>query len=445
MTTRCAERAAATALPDGGEALVRVGDGGDVEAHRVDAHRGEPLGVVPHAGQRLGVDRARRVGQRAGGDDGSAHDEAVSERVLDVGAAHRERRVRTGREHLCLRGDRQSDERYRGRDQELLPHTTHVSHRPGQIPHESEGSFYAACVRIVSLVPSATEIIAALGLADSLVGRSHECNYPAEVDAVPVVSASRIDTTSIASAEIDRAVRDALADGRPLYAVDAELLERLAPDLIVTQDLCEVCAVPSGEVRRVAHVDVETLSLDPRDLGEIEESIRTLARHLGVAATGRAAGPGDAPPHRRRAPGGARPAAAARVRRRVARPALRRRPLGAGDGRARGRRGGARPRARALVRDDLGRRRGGGTAAARARAVRLRPRAHRERGGRRAGDGRPRRGGRRRRGLFAPRPARRRGRRAARAPPASRGGRSAAAAVAPVDSRRSSYLRCSRR
>jgi iron complex transport system substrate-binding protein len=141
-------------------------------------------------------------------------------------------------------------------------------------------------VRVVSLVPSATEIIAALGLADCLVGRSHECNYPAEVQAVPVVSASRIDTSSIPSAHIDRAVRDAVADGRPLYAVDAELLERLAPDVIVTQDLCEVCAVPSGEVRRVARLDVETISLDPSDLSEIEESIRTLARHLGVAAAG---------------------------------------------------------------------------------------------------------------------------------------------------------------
>jgi iron complex transport system substrate-binding protein len=145
---------------------------------------------------------------------------------------------------------------------------------------------YAARVRVVSLVPSATEIIAALGLADQLVGRSHECNYPPEVQAAPVVSASRIDTSSIPSAQIDRAVREALADGRPLYAVDAELLERLAPDLIVTQDLCEVCAVPSGEVRRVAHVDAETLSLDPRDLGEIEESIRTIGRHLGAAGPG---------------------------------------------------------------------------------------------------------------------------------------------------------------
>ena len=115
-------------------------------------------------------------------------------------------------------------------------------------------------MRIVSLVPSATEIIAALGFAGSLAGRSHECNYPPEVLAAPIVSASRIDTSDIPSAEIDGAVRGAMADGRPLYAIDADLLEELAPDLIVTQDLCEVCAVPSGEVRRVAHAGVETVS-----------------------------------------------------------------------------------------------------------------------------------------------------------------------------------------
>lgn len=141
-------------------------------------------------------------------------------------------------------------------------------------------------MRVVSLVPSATEIIAGLGLAGSLVGRSHECTYPAEVRALPVVSASRVDSSTIASAEIDRAVRDALADGKPLYAVDADLLEELAPDLIVTQDLCEVCAVPSGEVRRATRVACATLSLDPRDLAEIEESIRTLAAQLGAPEAG---------------------------------------------------------------------------------------------------------------------------------------------------------------
>jgi len=141
-------------------------------------------------------------------------------------------------------------------------------------------------MRVVSLVPSATEIIADLGLADSLVGRSHECNYPAGLDDVPVVSASRVDTAELASAEIDGAVREALADGRSLYAVDPDLLEQLAPDLIVTQDLCEVCAVSSGEVKRVSRVNAETISLDPRSLAEIEDSIRMLGRHLGVAGRG---------------------------------------------------------------------------------------------------------------------------------------------------------------
>src|SRR4029079_9941263 len=117
-------------------------------------------------------------------------------------------------------------------------------------------------MRVVSLVPSATEIIARLGLAGNLVGRSHECNYPSEVEAVPVVSASRIDTEQLGSADIDSPVRDALTDVRLLYELESELLVQLAPDLIVTQDLCEVCAVSSGEVKRVSRIDVETVSLD---------------------------------------------------------------------------------------------------------------------------------------------------------------------------------------
>ncbi len=250
-------------------------------------------------------------------------------------------------------------------------------------------------MRVVSLVPSATEIIAALGLADQLVGRSHECNYPPEVEAAPVVSASRIDTAELSSAEIDRAVRDALADGRPLYAVDADLLEQLAPDLIVTQDLCEVCAVSSGEVRRVSHIDVETLSLDPRDLRGIEESIRTLARHLHVAAKGEQVA--QAMHHRidfvhqlvRGLP---------RLRVFVAEwldP-----PFAAGHwvpemvDLAGGDEVLGRP-ARTLLRDDLAGGRRGRAAARRARALRLRPRAHGRRGRLGAVHRRARRRGRR--------------------------------------------------
>lgn len=138
-------------------------------------------------------------------------------------------------------------------------------------------------MRIVSLLPSATEIVADLGLAGSLVGRSEECDYPPEIQALPIVSASRVDTSVLAGAAIDRAVRDALADGTSLYAVDADLLERLAPDVIVTQDLCRVCAVSSGEV---CDVGARVISLDPRTLAEIAQSVRLLASELGVRAAG---------------------------------------------------------------------------------------------------------------------------------------------------------------
>jgi iron complex transport system substrate-binding protein len=140
-------------------------------------------------------------------------------------------------------------------------------------------------MRIVSLLPSATEIVGALGLADRLVGRSEECDWPPEVRALPAVTASRVDTSALAGAEIDAAVRAALAEGRSLYAVDAALLERLQPDLILTQDLCEVCAVSSSEVRSCA-AGAEVVSLDAHTIGELCERIEELAARLGVPERG---------------------------------------------------------------------------------------------------------------------------------------------------------------
>jgi iron complex transport system substrate-binding protein len=137
-------------------------------------------------------------------------------------------------------------------------------------------------VRICSLLPSATEIVGALGLTDSLVGVSHECDWPPAAQRLPTITASRVDTTTLASAEIDTAVRDALADGLPLYAVDAELIEQLAPDLIVTQDTCAVCAVSTADVREVCLVEANLLSLDARSIAGIEESVEALASALGV-------------------------------------------------------------------------------------------------------------------------------------------------------------------
>jgi iron complex transport system substrate-binding protein len=143
-------------------------------------------------------------------------------------------------------------------------------------------------VRIVSLLPSATEVIARLGLADSLVGRSNECTYPPEVAHLTVVTAARIDPAELESVEIDRQVRAAIADGRSLYAVDAALMDRLAPDVIVTQDLCAVCAVSSGELGSACPVGATVISLDPSTLDEVAASIETLAARLGVPERGRA-------------------------------------------------------------------------------------------------------------------------------------------------------------
>jgi iron complex transport system substrate-binding protein len=133
-------------------------------------------------------------------------------------------------------------------------------------------------MRICSLLPSATEMIAQLGLADSLVGVSAECRWPPEVVGKPVVTAARIDPSALSSLEIDDAVRASLAEGASLYSVDAELIRELAPDLIVTQDLCAVCAVSSGELVNACPAGTATLSLDPRTLAEVAESVRILAR-----------------------------------------------------------------------------------------------------------------------------------------------------------------------
>ena len=132
-------------------------------------------------------------------------------------------------------------------------------------------------MRICSLLPSATEIIAQLGELESLVGVSEECRWPPEVVGKPVVTASRIDFAGLPSIEIDRTVRDSIRDGRSLYAVDAELIETLAPDLVVTQDLCAVCAVSGDELAGACPVDAKVLSLDPRTLDEVAESVHTLA------------------------------------------------------------------------------------------------------------------------------------------------------------------------
>ncbi len=114
-------------------------------------------------------------------------------------------------------------------------------------------------------------------MADRLVGVSAECDWPPQVRGLPVVTAARIDTSELGSLEIDGAVREAIADGRSLYAIDAELIDELGPDLILTQDLCEVCAVSTAEVSRLWKVEAE-----------IEEGVLRLAERLGVPDRGAA-------------------------------------------------------------------------------------------------------------------------------------------------------------
>jgi iron complex transport system substrate-binding protein len=138
-------------------------------------------------------------------------------------------------------------------------------------------------LRIVSLLPSATEIICDLGLRDSLVGRSEECNWPPDVASLPIVSVARVDSLRLDGRSIDEAVRSAVGSGEQLYAIDEEVLRALKPDVIVTQDLCRVCAVSSNDV---CDVGARVVSLDPRTIGEVAESVRSLARALDVTERG---------------------------------------------------------------------------------------------------------------------------------------------------------------
>jgi iron complex transport system substrate-binding protein len=141
-------------------------------------------------------------------------------------------------------------------------------------------------MRIVSFLPSATDIIAELGLLESLVGVSDDCNWPPEVAAKPLVARTRIDVEGLSPAEIDRLVNDSASESHSLYAVDAELMEELAPDLVITQDLCEVCAVSSGDLATACPLGTEVFSMNPRSLDDVIASVVELAERLGARERG---------------------------------------------------------------------------------------------------------------------------------------------------------------
>lgn len=144
-------------------------------------------------------------------------------------------------------------------------------------------------MRIVSLLPAATDIVAALGRLPDLVGRTHECDWPAEVASVPVVTSSEV-AADWTSREISLA---AAHRGSALYGLDAELLASLAPDVVLTQDLCDVCAVSfervSAAVRVLDGIGPRVLSLEPATIAEVLDCLRVVGDALGASASAQVA------------------------------------------------------------------------------------------------------------------------------------------------------------
>jgi iron complex transport system substrate-binding protein len=137
----------------------------------------------------------------------------------------------------------------------------------------------AEALRIVSFLPSATEMTCALGLSECLVGITHECDYPCEVRGKPVVVRSVLPTERMSQQEIDLAVAERLRNGQSLYQVDESLMRDIAPDLILTQDLCQVCAPSGNEVSQLLKSlpsKPQVLWLTPKSLEQIFDNVREL-------------------------------------------------------------------------------------------------------------------------------------------------------------------------
>src|SRR5262249_7669346 len=145
-------------------------------------------------------------------------------------------------------------------------------------------------LRIVSLLPSATEIVAALGFTGQLVGRSHECDYPAAVAALPICTAPKVNVTG-SSQEIHQGIERLVKDSLSVYRVDAEKLRHLSPTHIVTQVQCEVCAVSLDDVRDAlaawSEPRPQLVALSSRDLADVFDDIQRVADALDAPERGR--------------------------------------------------------------------------------------------------------------------------------------------------------------
>ncbi len=145
-------------------------------------------------------------------------------------------------------------------------------------------------MRIVSLIPSATEVACALGLRDQLVGVTHECDYPASVKTLPKLTRSML-PEGLTSAEIDAAVSASLTDAHTVYELDVDLLGQLNPDVVLTQSLCEVCAVPREHVDEAVCTMPEAarvISLDPSTIEDMLDDLTRVAEEFDKRDSGRA-------------------------------------------------------------------------------------------------------------------------------------------------------------
>ena len=143
--------------------------------------------------------------------------------------------------------------------------------------------------RIISLLPAATEIICALGLSDNLVGRSHECDYPESVKALPICSDAKF-LPGANSAQIDQQVKEILTEALSIYEIDKVLIQSLKPDVIITQAQCEVCAVSLKDVEEalsnLVNAETKIISLEPNTLADIFREIKEISVILDVEEAG---------------------------------------------------------------------------------------------------------------------------------------------------------------
>jgi len=158
-------------------------------------------------------------------------------------------------------------------------------------PAAADGHAIRPSVRVVTLLPAATEIVAALGMLEHLVAVSHECDFPPEAQTRPLATRCPIHDSGLPSAEVDRWVSDSLRRSGTLYTLDEPLLRRLEPDVIITQRLCDVCAVGYDSVTAFAATlpgPPRVVDLDPSSLADVMRDVENVAEALGVPARGTA-------------------------------------------------------------------------------------------------------------------------------------------------------------